>query len=287
MLVNPLCGETIKNKPQLHQLKKEMKKLYKAALLAALGLGSITAAQATNFTVNDLYLGFTKSTASQDEYIDLGNLSSFNATGVTDLSSYLGGLTDFNTTFGSSATSVGMAVVGANNSNVVNPFGVFATALRTGGAGADPTVAGSNLSAKSHSSSVMSGGAGVVASLLATEGIALPSAGSSLLSGNGVADSYLTKIAATASTQQNFWGKTGFSPNSTIGATGTIYEDLWAATTTSAYTYEGYFTFNYSADQLTFTSSAVAVPEPTTYGMLAGAGLLAVSLRRQFNRKNA
>jgi PEP-CTERM motif len=266
-----------------------MKNLYKAALLTALGLASVSAAQA--FTINDLYLGFTKSSVTQDEYIDLGQGSLFSATGtsVVDISSYLGGLTDFNTAFNSSASGVGMAVVGGNNQNSVNPFGVFVTALRTGGPGASAAVAGSNLSGKSHASAAMSGGAGVVANLLSDTVQPLPTAGNSLLFANSDSLSYNKLIAPTVSASGNFLNKTGIAPTSTIGASGIIYEDLWDATTTSAYAYQGYFTFNYGTDSLTFTPAdlTTAVPEPATYGAFAGAGLLALSLRRQLNRKNA
>jgi hypothetical protein len=49
----------------------------------------------------------------------------------------------------------------------------------------------------------------------------------------------------------------------------------------------GTITIDANADSWNFTGAAAAVPEPTTYGLLAGAGMLALSLRRQFTRKNA
>jgi hypothetical protein len=62
--------------------------------------------------------------------------------------------------------------------------------------------------------------------------------------------------------------------------------DLWTVDANNdAPVLDGYFTFNTTSDILTFDT--VSVPEPTTYGLLAGAGLLIVSLRNQFSRKQA
>jgi hypothetical protein len=65
---------------------------------------------------------------------------------------------------------------------------------------------------------------------------------------------------------------------------GNIYEALWAVPVqgTGSDVYEGYFTFMNNGE-VTFT----AVPEPATYGILAGIGLLALAVRRQIGSLNA
>ncbi len=63
-------------------------------------------------------------------------------------------------------------------------------------------------------------------------------------------------------------------------------EDLWRNTRPSAtgaasgWVYEGFFTLNFTSpttETLTFTP----VPEPSAYGLIAGAGLLVLCYRRQ------
>ena len=48
-----------------------------------------------------------------------------------------------------------------------------------------------------------------------------------------------------------------------------------------------YGTYNLSANGILTYNGLAAVPEPTTYGLIAGAGLLLVSLRNKFARSNA
>ena len=267
-----------------------MKRFTKTAMLgAAVGAVLVSQSAQAQFTVNDLYLGFTKSTASSDIIIDLGQASSLIAdASVKDLSVDLGGLSTFNSTFSSSANGVAMAVIGGNNNNTVNPFGLFATQFRntTTGPLNTPSVAGSSLSTKSTSSAAMSGGANVVGGLAAG---GLPTAGNSL------SDPNKTYFAAEQNGSGTFVGKTGINPTGTgttamsIGSTGVLYEDLYAAVQGGKYTYEGFFTFNYGNDLLTFTPNpnvvTAAVPEPGTYGVIAAAGLLVISLRRQLGAK--
>jgi hypothetical protein len=79
-------------------------------------------------------------------------------------------------------------------------------------------------------------------------------------------------------------------------SSGVVTETLWEATiggsgrnkTASAWEDIGTFTINANTDTVSFTGADVsAVPEPSTYGLLAGAGLLVVALRRNFSVKNA
>jgi len=82
---------------------------------------------------------------------------------------------------------------------------------------------------------------------------------------------------------------TGINASSAIGS-GIIFEDLWFNLKGTGWTYTGYLELDTtgSSPSLTFTpKDLVAVPEPSTYGLLGGAGLLVLSVRRQFNRKNA
>ena len=252
-----------------------MNRLITRTLLAAAGAALVSQSAQASFMVNDVYLGFTQSSASSDLIIDLGQASSlFGQTSVVNLSSDLGSLTSFNSTFNNSANGVVMAVVGGNNTP--GSYGVFATQLRLNLG--NPGAPESSISA-THSASQMSGGAGQVAGLAALAG-GLPSAGNSLSDPNKSFSATIDKTGV----QNNFIGKTGVNPAGTIDSSEVIREDLWAATTSTAYTYEGYFTFDYGAGSLSFTS--VAVPEPGSLSLLF-AGLLAVALRGQLRRKSS
>jgi hypothetical protein len=226
------------------------------------------------FTVNDLYIGFGESTATSDYIIDLGQPASGST--VVDLSSDFS-LATFNSVFTGGANGVMVAVVGGDN--VFGQYGVYATQVRIGGAG-DPSVPGSSLTA-AHSSTAMSGGAAAVSSILSSTVNGLPTAGNSVVDST---KSY-TSVVDTTGVQNNFIGKTGVNPAGTIDSSGIIYEDLYHATTSSPYTYMGYFTVDPGASSITFTPAA-AVPEPSTCAILA-AGLLGVLLRRRISRKTA
>jgi hypothetical protein len=90
------------------------------------------------------------------------------------------------------------------------------------------------------------------------------------------------------------WGS-GFAlngPLQTVTGSKVITEDLWTITRPStaaatAWQYDGYFTLDLSGSSPSLIYNAAApVPEPSTYGLIAGAGLLVMSLRRQWTQKN-
>lgn len=253
-----------------------MTNFLKAATVAA-GLGFVSIAAQAAFTANDLYLGFTSAGASGDYLIDLGQpgtigvggSSVFNLTGNFSLSL-------FNATFTSGPTGVNMGVVGGRN-QFPSSYNIYATTLRSSGPG-NPAFAGSDLSPFNHSQGTI----GNAVSALST--VPFP------IAGNGVVDankSWSANVSPTF-TAGSFYGASGIDPNSAIGATGILYEDLWTATSSSAYSYLGYFTMDFSGSspELTFTPSATPVPEPGTVPLIAIAGVSWLLLARKLNRKN-
>jgi PKD repeat protein len=234
--------------------------------MIVVGISLICQAAWAQFNTNDLYIGFTQSSAQDDYDIDLGQpgVVGVGGSSVVNLSGDFS-LTIFNSIFTDGADGVVAAVVGGNNT--FGQFGVYATAVRAGGAGV-PAVAGSNLSSKGHSSANMSGGASAVSAILSATAGGLPTAG------NYVVDSTksFTAEVTTLGIQNNFIGKTGVTPFGTFGSSSILYLDLWHATTTSPYTYLGYFTIDLSTATpvFTFTPSGAGGSSPPVASFTGG-----------------
>ena len=224
-------------------------KLFKLCVVSAVLAASAVDISFAGFTTNDLYLGFTQSTAQSDYIIDLGQPKKIGVGGssVIDLGGF--SLTTFTGVFTSGANGVAAAAVGGDN--VFGQFGVYATQPRVGGAG-NPAVPGSSISA-GHTSSEMSGGAAQVSAIMSSTAGGLPAAGNSAVDST---KSY-SSVVTTTGLAGNFIGRTGVIPFGTFDSSGILYLDLYHATTSSAYTYLGYFSLDVStpAARLTFTPS--------------------------------
>jgi hypothetical protein len=239
-----------------------MKRLTKAGVLAV-GVALASQAAQAQFTANDLYLGFTQSSASSDYLIDLGQpgVVGVGGSSVVNLSSDFS-MSLFTSIFTGGATGVSMGVVGGQ-SHFPSSYDLFATAP-----------IGSNLSGVNHSQSTI---ASAEADLTV---LPFPTAGS------GVADSTKSWNANVSPTftASTFYGASGIEPDSAIDNTGIINEGLWEATPTSAYSYLGYFTLDTTGGNPSLTFTPSAVPEPNTYA-LGGFALLLCLLLRRFNYK--
>jgi opacity protein-like surface antigen len=252
-----------------------MKKLYKAALLAALGLGSITAAQAST----DLLLGFNDAagpTSAQNDYvIDLGLsgatlvADAIANNGTYDLSSLFNSST-FTTAFGSDSSALNNVNVGVvGGYSISNPKLLYQTVA----AGVTPAAL---------SGSELSNGANIAQGITIGEYASTTGAG------------WTASVAVNATTlnSQNFpstiANATGISPLGNLSS-GVLSIELWenqrnGISSPAGWVDQGTFNINLNTDTITFITP---VPEPSTLGLMGGAGLAALPLCRRFTRKNA
>lgn len=224
----------------------------------------ITQATQAAFTANDLYLGFTQTSASGDYIIDLGQASSVTGQStVVDLSSIFS-LSQFNSIFTGGANGVNMGVVGGIN-QFPSSYDFYTTAA-----------VGTDLSGFNYSST----GIGTVVGPIAR--LAAPTSGSGV---NDTSKSWAANIPTLAA--NDFYGASGINPDLAIGSSGILTEGLWEAVPGST-AYLGYFTMDTTGanPSLTFTS-VQAVPEPATLSVLAGGALLFGIFRRRSARKIA
>jgi hypothetical protein len=262
-----------------------MKKLYKAALLSALGLGSITAAQAST----DLLLGFNDAagpTSAQNDYvIDLGLngatlvADAYANGGTYNLSSLFNSGT-FTTAFVNTAADGSGTALDSNwgnnvNAGVVGGYSISNPKLlyQTVAAGVTPAAI---------SGSELSNGANIAQGIATGEYASTTGAG------------WTASVAVNATTlnSQNFpstiANATGISPLGNLSS-GVLSIELWenqrnGTSSPAGWVDQGTFNINLNTDSITFVTP---VPEPSTLGLMGAAGLAALAFSRRFTRKNA
>jgi len=231
--------------------------MYKAALLAALGLASVTAAQATAYN-GDLIVGLTTGTTNDVVY-DLGSFSSLTAGQTWDLSA---ALTAAGIGSGSYST-LQWGVIGAKNTITKAVYTTDALTPR-------------NITSQNFVN-------GIYGSAISTIFQFMPAAGA----GNYIATSlfsdstswYSQTTAAGSSGNTSAFGQAYADPNNTGFTQAALYQ---VNANNSAPLANVYLSFN-SSGVLTVD----AVPEPGSTGLMAvGGGLLLLVGRNQFRRSN-
>jgi hypothetical protein len=256
--------------------------LYKAALVAALGLAGAAAAHA-QVNPTDLVLGFTSQFGGvTDDYtLDLGPLPTSPGYINTSAFSSSSFASAFTTSFGNALTSgaVNVGIVGGSDNATVD---VFDSTLDTSGTPSASTP-GSNPPGGATFSNVSA--AGAVASSL---GLGLVPQITPTSFYYSIAENPTT---VGSSGVGSFAGYVS-NPLSTInGADPIITLDLWQDAQsgphgTTGWEYEGYVQLNLTSDDLTASFDS-PVPEPSTYCIYGIGGLLMLVLRRKFSGKVA
>jgi hypothetical protein len=252
--------------------------LYKAALLAALGLAGVSAAQAST----DVLLGFNDaaSSSSKNDYvIDLGSYSSLVSSaesngGTVNLWTGIIGTT-FNSAYAFSADASALNDVAAG---IVQSFtGTYPHTLLVS---APTSVLSIFTPSGSQFNNAANSAQGVLTGTFASSSdpstwtgavAASATAGGTEVSGDDVTDNALVNPMGQlvgGVLDLNLWETTKAS---TFGSTATDYEEV------------GSFHIDLNNDMINFT----VVPEPSTYALLGLGGLLVLSLRNRLNRKNA
>jgi hypothetical protein len=247
-----------------------MKNITKAAILSA---AVALVCQGAYAATDDLILGFTGNSANTDTTFNLGSLST---------------------------TSISTGTLGALSGSPFTSSGVFGDTAQNGasqGTGIDVSVArtaANGPSAGSTAPAVFTGATTLAAANSDVRAIIIGS-GTASFTGNSYS---ANTVAANPGVQNDSVFSDDHSVSSLVanGTTMDIYQLTIGASqgahpVPDVVKYIGELElFNTGGvESYVFDPSGVsaAVPEPATYGALAGAGLLALSLRRQFRRSNA
>lgn len=251
---------------------KNMKNLYRVALLAALGLGSVTVAQAQN---TDLTLGFNDAggpSAAQNDYvIDLGITGNQLAAAGYSYSTTFSAST-FNSAFsadGNALNDVAAGIVGGNT--LVSPKQLYMTS----------STAPNNYTSTSLFNNSVNPAEGVTLGEYQSSSTTSTANWSQIIAASSTAPGTEVSGTSLASESGNPMG---------VLSSGLLTLDLFENTETSGthgtvagWDEIGTVTINANNDTVTFA----AVPEPATYGLLAAGGLLIIAVRRQLVSKNA
>jgi len=248
-----------------------------AAVVAALAAAS--SAQA--YQDNDLIIGFTAAGSTGDLVVDLGQLSSFAVAGVSvDLTAQTG--------FGSKSAFLA-AMEAVNPTGTMNnlSWGVVGSHFVNSTTGDIYTTVLSQKPANAGVYSLLNAQVGTAAAIIGagTTPVGYPANAGTEDPTLGNLDSWSETIANAAGTGGR-WVVNFGNPNSKTPASFTTSQnaELFFSTITGSVVDEGHFTLG-SDGSLSFTGAVV--PEPSTYGLLGGIGLLALSLRRQLVRKES
>jgi|GEM_PF-2478488 len=253
-----------------------MTKLYKAALLAALGLATVSAAQAYT---TDMLLGFNDAagpTSAQNDYvIDLGAVSQFTTTASLDLSSLFNAAT-FATAFStdsSASNNVAAGVVEANPTTTY-PKTLFLT------------------SAGAPSATIQKSPFNNAVSILGVLGAGEYTSASGISSFTGWSYAVAPSPTSAGAAGNSVTADANFNPLQSLN-NGIISETLYQTSKSSslanpvAWAAVGTFDINVNNNTVFFTGVS-AVPEPSTYCLAAlGGGLMLVALRRRSVKSNS
>jgi hypothetical protein len=255
------CG-LLENQTSVQKYQREnMKNTIKATLVALAVVGVTSGARAAYS--GDLLVGFTTTTGNDLVY-DLGLFTSLTDGETWNMTAPIASTSNS----GLLSSSVQWGVIGTKNTGGVRSS--WATKVGSAPPAIPNTTTFNNIDLDTTS---MAGSLGVTTT-------SSPGTFASEDSSSATPNSWNQQTISSPSAGS--YHKVNVNPNTTGSSTVSFYQTISGGTASSLV---GTFNFDTSSGILTF--DAVSVPEPSTYGMFAAAGVLLVGLRNQFRRKQA